>query len=170
MPQRKPLAISEGQGRGAPAAWRPGSPWPLMMHTGCWLLMNLNHNFDHLHHSLGSSSSWSDLDLWKWMYPQTSMGALTLAASLKRVNTSRKLAIMVTSEGWLVIQYCHHHQWWFTIHQACHNGCMVTYSKKNNFALKINSIFSVFPCVGCTWGGFWPGYMPLTIHSFFLRI
>ena len=31
------------------------------------------------------------------------MGALTLAASLKRVNTSRKLAIMVTSEGWLVV-------------------------------------------------------------------
>ena len=112
-PQRKPLAISEGQGRGAPAAWRPGSPWPLMMHTGWWLII-LNHNFDHLHHSLGSSSSWSDFDLWKWMYPQTSMGALTLAASLKRVNTSRKLAIMVTSEGWLLIQYCHHHQWWFT--------------------------------------------------------
>ena len=37
------------------------------------------------------------------MHPQISMGALTLAASLKRVNTSRKLAIMVTSEGWLVM-------------------------------------------------------------------
>ena len=31
------------------------------------------------------------------------MGALTLAASLKRVNTSRKLAIMVTSEGWVLV-------------------------------------------------------------------
>ena len=44
--------------------------------------------------------------LTEYIYAFTSMGALTLAASLKRTNTSRKLAVMVASEGCLMVR-CH---------------------------------------------------------------
>ena len=65
------------------------------------------------------------------------MGALTLAASLKRVNTSRKLAIMVTSEGWLII--------YVIINLAIVIDCDY-YHSKDSFMLN----FSVFSRIDCT--------------------
>ena len=88
------------------------------------------------------------------------MGALTLAASLKRVNTSRKLAIMVTSEGWLLVNIINHHH-------ACYHGHLnnhhqpslpswspgkvsCRFREEKLCQAKANSIFSVFPCIDGT--------------------
>ena len=65
------------------------------------------------------------------------MGALTLAASLKRVNTSRKSAIMVTTEGWLII--------YVIINLAIVIDCDY-YHIKVSFMLN----FSVFSRIDCT--------------------
>ena len=65
------------------------------------------------------------------------MGALTLAASLKRVNTSRKPAIMVTTEGWLII--------YVIINLAIVIDCDY-YHIKVSFMLN----FSVFSRIDCT--------------------
>ena len=50
--------------------------------------------------------SYPENSLTEYIYAFISMGALTLAASLKRTNTLRKLAVMVTSEGCLMVR-CH---------------------------------------------------------------
>ena len=76
------------------------------------------------------------------------MGALTLAASLKRVNPSRKLAIMVTSEGWFVFNVIIMTIIFRLVINRRVAKCIL---KVDKLCLsQINSNFSVFPCLDCT--------------------